>query len=431
MTKILRTLPKPHTDNWYYSWIIALLVFHRPLRSVLIYFGDMYHEGWGRYLSIVSIAVTIVVLQLPRVVSALKVTIDVVIAFLIILLSWIISLLKSGDAALVSDFLSEGIGIFIKAFPFYVFSKQIYDFAEFKRIMYRAAVITVCVMSGMTILGIYKKNLFLPGFTYNQFYGMILAPACVVLLIVFWENRNILNAFLFLVSIVMMLYFGARSPIAVLLIAFMLLVFDGLYSGMIIRRFGSVVTKKRYISIVFSCLLIALGLIFMLFSSIINKIYSFGKGLRIITLLELGKFSGSHARLVIWKEALRYIFEHPFVGSGIINDRIILAQSSVIRQECGLTGFDDWKGVYAHNIFLELMMQYGMIVGAIICAFIVYNALFLLLDMDHDRRLISVSVISLVFGTLFFSGPVYNNAWFWVLLGLGTKSTIKMRVTNK
>lgn len=75
--------------------------------------------------------------------------------------------------------------------------------------------------------------------------------------------------------------------------------------------------------------------------------------------LELGTFFMSSSRSNIWKNCINSIIDHPLLGTGIGSDRVINGDVSA----------------YAHNFVIELCVNYGIILGGLLC-FCYFKALY-------------------------------------------------------
>lgn len=78
-----------------------------------------------------------------------------------------------------------------------------------------------------------------------------------------------------------------------------------------------------------------------------------------------------------------------------------------------------WVDGYPHNIFLEVLCQYGYILGGILIAVFAIKSLKILLNKT-DKTIGEIYLIFLVngFGPLLFSGSYLTYPWFWTMLGI-------------
>ena len=75
-------------------------------------------------------------------------------------------------------------------------------------------------------------------------------------------------------------------------------------------------------------------------------------------------------------------------------------------------------GLYAHNIFLEIYVEFGLILGSFILLFILYLAISSLLVKDIKKYGIALLWICLGLLPLFFSGSYLTSLEFWIMLAV-------------
>lgn len=398
---------KKHPNNWYFSWLLAATVYFKPLRTVLIYFGNIMWEGGGNQLSKISIVFFLFILVRPIWKELCKVPRDVRIILVFLILSWVLSLLVHIEY--ISIWLNEAQDIFIAAFPFYFLAKKIEDFTEFKLILYKSAMFTVVIMGCMFMVGQIRGDLFIDDLTYSQYNGMVLSSSVVLCLIAFLEEKKWKYLGLVLAACVMLISYGTRMPFLCLLIAVILYFYQKAIKP---KKIIKLQVKK--IPIHLAVLLIILGVLRWISWLRDQIMTSIDPGFRIIYQIINNDFSRSDGRERIWNVAIEYIQDHPLVGTGIIADRI------PIWKAVGNTA-ETFQGSYAHNIFLEIWMQYGIFIGSILLLFIIVNVAYLLMkERNHDKQIVAIFAIAETFGILLLSGPVFSSQAFWIMLGLGS-----------
>lgn len=82
-------------------------------------------------------------------------------------------------------------------------------------------------------------------------------------------------------------------------------------------------------------------------------------------------------------------------------------------------------GSYAHNLFVEILYQWGIIYGTIVIAFILYFFLKGIRSSDPYRRFVIISLLSVGFFKLMFSNSYLMEVNFWILLGFCLSSLKK------
>lgn len=257
----------------------------------------------------------------------------------------------------ISKYFSSNLSVFEEAqrsiylwsFPYFLLSACVINFESLFILLRRTALIVMCI-SILELFLVYAAG----AFSYSQELGYQVLPTLTLYLLSFFNERKSIYLVPVVFSIIISLASGSRGPL--LCIGLFVLLSFIVYYG---------ISKKL---IIISLLLILAYFVFsnVLFKLLGDSISFFTNSnfsTRSIELLLSGEIGEDSDRDLLRKVAINYIKEHPFIGSGVINDRIIIAQA------LGNSG-DEIYGSYCHNFFLELMMQFGFIPGVfIICIF--------------------------------------------------------------
>lgn len=109
-------------------------------------------------------------------------------------------------------------------------------------------------------------------------------------------------------------------------------------------------------------------------------------------------FSG---RLDIWHQAKNMAKQNIFIGNG--------------------TGsFQHSYGNYTHNVFYDILVQYGLI-GVIIMLFLIFNSSLKIFKFNYYGKLLGILMLCSWFPTLFFSTNLFINSGIWCFIILGFK----------
>ena len=107
-----------------------------------------------------------------------------------------------------------------------------------------------------------------------------------------------------------------------------------------------------------------------------------------------GQLTDGGDRDVLVEQSIRRIIDAGFEVSGFFGDRKYI------------------KGVYPHNIILEIGMQFGLILGVFMILFIIFIILKSLFFSKYP--LISVYLCCVLFGRYMFSGSYVLEGSFWI-----------------
>ncbi len=163
-------------------------------------------------------------------------------------------------------------------------------------------------------------------------------------------------------------------------------------------------SKKVFTRIVVLCGAVAAFIMSPLYDSFILWMYkmaqSLGLSIRIFDkLLSSGQMDSS-GRSVLAETLLASVNEHFLLGTGLCSDRTIV-------------------GVYAHNIALELWVEFGVIIGTFILAALVITFLrgYIVSTSSAEKGLM-ITLICSSFLKLFLSGSFMDERWFFALIGI-------------
>ncbi len=254
-----------------------------------------------------------------------------------------------------------------------------------------------------------------------MFYGLLIGRSVIVKCIEFFDTKKFRVLLLFILSIGLMILYGTRTPIVC--VAFLLFLFfikkvaNYIKDGKIIIRYNSWKLVFAFI------ILLVIGSAFIIVTRA-RTMDTMDPGERILYTISNGKFFKSEGRLNIFNAAKQVILEHPLLGTGLIGDRIGIVKALGVS-------VDDFTGYYAHNLFVEFILQTGIIVGAgltILVLLFCFNGLFR--TFNDDKYLIYMYLISFGVGSLMLSGTAIRVAEFWIFLSMGIRDLLERYGNN-
>ena len=230
--------------------------------------------------------------------------------------------------------------------------------------------------------------------TYSMTLSYYLLIPSLLYLYKFLNEVSIKYFVLFLISFISVLLLGARGPI--LCIA----VYTIIYLVNSIRGKNSV--KKTIIYFILIILLLT-GVIFLkeillLINNILNKYNIYSRTINLL-LNEKVILSG---REYLYTDAIKLIKKYPIIGIGIAGDRYYL-------------------GGYVHNLFFELLLDFGCFIGLLICFVLI--VIFIKSNFFTSKKIANLTSIFFCLGVvpLMISSSYLINAWFWIYLGIVLK----------
>lgn len=229
-------------------------------------------------------------------------------------------------------------------------------------------------------------------------YGVLMAIC--FLTIYFLKDRKQWVLFPVAVGVIGILLYGSRGTlIAILLgILFLILLFNNGKMGL-----------KNYI-----ILFLAIGVGIFLFSDtgltmIANWIENLGLSSRFIDSLlnfSLENFEDtSNGRWIIWITVIEMIKSGPFYGYGVFGERNAVYNIGM-------------KWGYSHNIFLEILVSFGWLIGTLIIIVIVVGIIRFSINVKNkDEKLLFIIFLTISF-ELLLSNTIWLHCAPWALMAL-------------
>lgn len=250
---------------------------------------------------------------------------------------------------------------------------------------------------------------------YSQYAGYQLFIGFTMLLIPMLLQRRLYDYIAAVFCAAFALTTGARGPFAFIVIAFVVCLL------IVSSQKQKLIKIIPLITIATIILLTNIQKIMILFMNLVS--IEGGNARTIMTILNGNFFSYLSGRERIYPIALDYIAKHPLFGTGFVNDRIYI--SRVLGNVAVATGS------YAHNFFLEIGMQFGLIAGVVI----VMALLTFLINTYRKqnslrRKLFYAALCCSAFLPLIVSGSYLTSPMFYALLGYSFTNSFRQRQDN-
>jgi hypothetical protein len=294
-----------------------------------------------------------------------------------------------------------GIDFLIESAPWLFVAYAVRDYKLFKKYLFYSAIIIM--ISAIMNVYVFKTDIY-GDKSYSQSYTYVMLPTAIIICSSFFERVRWFNIIFFATSIIFMLSMGSRGPL-LCVVLYVLLKLTLIYKLK--------AKKAMLISVIFVSVIVPL---YVFFYDILNYFLTIFQNLNLSTRTIMGLIEGSffedNARNLLSEYSINLISEHALLGLGIGTDRIVLAnkmQISVVAETIG------W---YPHNIFLELLLHFGIFIGGAIIVYmfmIIYTTIFRNFDKDAADVICIFIGIGLV--PLFASGSYITKPLFFALCG--------------
>lgn len=276
---------------------------------------------------------------------------------------------------------------FFISLPCFIYSLSIRDMQVFKSIREKSCLIIYIIG---VIIGILVFTNRIEIDTYSMSLGYYLLLPTVMYINNFFDKISIKDGFLALISIFIVVAIGSRGPIMCI----------GVYVVLYeIINFKNIDVRKLLFNTFFFMLTLLCIMLLDKILLVLNYALSkFGIYSRSIMLFLQDKVSLS-GRENIYKTIFTEIKLHPIIGIGIAGDR-------------------RFAGTYSHNILLEILSGFGVIIGSLIMIFITIITIKALFSKDLKSLNEILIWITVGFLPLFISGSYLIEFPFWIFLGL-------------
>ncbi len=257
----------------------------------------------------------------------------------------------------------------------------------------------------------YWNNVSKSGIQINQnTYSLGFGYRTVICAIVFYneykETGKKRYLLLVLLSLIAILLYGGRG-------CFLVFVFYVMLRYVTNVKGFTVGTLILLTSVAILAFLWGVGLLDQFIASVINTV-GLDKS-RTITKLLGGEMFEDNARTIIWSKAIELIKTGGLNGYGVYGDRMVIGK------------YYSWG--YSHNIFLELMVSFG-IWGLLLCGMLIFKIV-QFIKKEKDNKWLNLFIIFLCLSCqLLISDSFWYNSWFWALLALMYQQKIRFKYSG-
>lgn len=285
--------------------------------------------------------------------------------------------------------------LFICSLPWFVVGNSLNNLNKiievFKKNVYlillsNIALIIFCILTGRPMLG-------------NMEISYTILPLLLLSLLIFLNEKKIKFLMIALFSCTIVVIMGSRGTL--LCIASFLIMYY-------IINF-----KKEFFHVIIIVTLL-IGIIWN-FNNIlaitINKFESWGISSRTLYKLENGDILNDTGRGKIQKVVIEALNEHPILGLGIGGERIIVNDKIYKMTK-------DMSTCYPHNLIIEIIAQYGYLVGTMLIVFLIGLLVNTIKNTNGNERNILLLLVSQEIIKLLVSSSYIISPMFFLVLGI-------------
>lgn len=293
--------------------------------------------------------------------------------------------------------------IILTIFPVFFCGAIIYVDSEYQEGLYISAVIILLVSFTYTLYYLTSGRQ-LAVDNMDQAYS-VLPAILIVFSRLFEPSRNKTSILISILSIMYLLMLGTRGPFLCLA------VFVGI---MLLKKYGM---SKTVISATVAIAIVAIAFesnfVQMRMLNLAKNLEEYGFSSRIVTMLVSRNITDANGRNSIKETLLSDIENEPFQIRGLFADR---------EATKGLYDYEYHtiyaNGTYAHNLIIELIYDWGILIGGVLILSLFYGAFKLFYKVDKEKSFIVGIYICLGIVHLLISGSYLENRDFFFLIGL-------------
>ena len=243
--------------------------------------------------------------------------------------------------------------------------------------------------------------------TYDMTFSyLFLVPIVIITYKLFFVKFKFMDSILIITAIAAILTVGSRGPLLAYLIYIMLLILNYFLKRKI---------KIKTLAIMFIAQVSLFILVFNIYDLLIlldKLLFKYGIQSRTLYLLMSDNIDFSTGRSEIFTSTISYITQRPLLGYGIAGDRVFL------------------NGTYPHNIFLEILAQFGVAFGGLIIAiFVIYWIKGLFFNKSKAEHHLAIVFAGIGLISLFYSGSYLNSSNYWLFMAICI-SSVNFRKKN-
>lgn len=177
-----------------------------------------------------------------------------------------------------------------------------------------------------------------------------------------------------------------------------------------------------------ACVLILVTLVVIFDEQIANLVPSF----RIINLIQSNELFTDNARLSLWSNGIYESFRNPIEIKGVLYDRYYYVTAFNGNSDLGIPVYDgSFSEIYAHNIFVEVLLHFGWIFGSVIFVFLAFIIISSFFKSKSINRMVVIMLVFAGFMQLLVSFSYLLSASFWGMLGILIKFNCNMQNEKK
>lgn len=243
--------------------------------------------------------------------------------------------------------------------------------------------------------------------SYSMSFGYDMMLPAMVFLYYALKDKELLAGGLGLLCLLMILTAGSRAPLLWIMVFLAVLLSRGFMTSKVKRIWGLTVP--------------VFGLIYLKFEAVMGFLAVFlqnhGISARSMNMLLAGSISDDNGRSEIYRMSLEMIKNMGFFGYGLYGDRYVIGN------------YYFWG--YPHNIFLEILLSFGLLVGGLLILFLLWHAVRTLIKCRDDDWLDLFLIFLVCSLKLLLSDSYWYIPEFWAAAAVAYSWNRQQKISDK
>lgn len=298
--------------------------------------------------------------------------------------------------------------LYLWCWPYFILALKIKDFdLLFKTLKIVGYIAIICE--------IFRLSLFnTVGIPYSQETGYAVLISLSVFTLALVKEKKIYYILPVSISFLIILMSGSRGPLLCGILLFVIVFFE-----------QNRLSQKTFFTLFIAFLVYFIYNIYRyeILTWLLELFSQMSVSTRSIELLLNNEIGEDNIRDALRNTSFQYALQHPFVGTGVLNDRVYLYKFGFITSATATV-----YGSYSHFFFAEVLMQFGLLPGCLLI-FIFFKKIWYRIFKAVSVSEQNVFIISVTVGflPLLVSRSWFTYQLFYLLLGIlfSTKSKIK------
>lgn len=241
----------------------------------------------------------------------------------------------------------------------------------------------------------------------NMTFAYATLPSVVLVLMSAFRFHNLLDVFLSIIGVILILGLGTRGPVLALF-------FFSVGYFFLFKRFKNPILSRVLLTFLFCILYLLSDTLIQMVADITATI---GGSSRVFNIFFEGNVIDTSSRDWIYERVMDEITSNKSkIGYGFFYDRTILGMEN---------------GSYSHNLFLEILLDFGLYIGSFLLLLFCGSVLYVMRSTRNSSFCVFYfALFCSCVVQLFFSSSYLKSPNFWMFIGITVTAMLEGKLSN-